>query len=339
MAPITRLNQEAAIRLSEHFEVRHLSNNYLATTIVDAQNLFQFNNAELPQDNLPQFENTIYSNNPEFVEKARNQLNDVWKNCPIPTIMTLEAINANSPKNSTLSNNSVARASKKLDGHIVIEDERKPEQIKEQDILEKIIHAKKQSISDSEKQVIRTYGTNAHAIVNPPDHLHLPNLLFHIYHMEKTSTYGAEDAITINLWVKKGEGFAYVPVALITDNPDSVTFFRRTLSGTPAEKNVQVVKKEELQIRVYGNTLFAGWTIKIPLLEDYILPPSCLLIEGHGNLKTNAQTIMIPSGYRLYSEFNGFEAFVTFLHPISNYSGPGTDGYLGRDTIMEFYPP
>jgi predicted transcriptional regulator len=343
LAPITRVNQEAALRLLEHCEVRHLSNNYLATTIVDAKKLFQFNNPESPQNDLEsdlRFENTLYSNNPEFVGKARNQLNDVWKNCHVPTKSTLETINkANTSRNDALSNNSVARTSKKLDGHFVVEYERDAGQLTEQEIIDKIIQAEKQSTLDSENNVIRTYGTNANAIVHPPDYLNLPDLLFHIYHMEKSSTYGAEDAITINLWLRTENEFAFVPVALITDNPDSAVFFKKTFAGIPAEKNVQVVKKDELQIRIHGNTLFAGWTISIPLIGQYVLPPSCLLIEGQGNLQTSAQTIVIPSGYRLYSEFNGFEAFVTFLHPLSKYSGPGTDGYFARDTIMEFYPP
>jgi sugar-specific transcriptional regulator TrmB len=343
MAPITRVNQEAALRLLEQCEVRHLSNNYLTTTIVDAKNLFQFNNPELPQDDIDsdiRFENTIYSNNLEFVEKARNQLKDIWKNCQVPTKMTLELINkANKSQNDSISNNSVARTSKKLDGHFVIEYEREAKQLTEQELIDKIIKAEKHLANDSENNVVRTYGTNANAIVHPPDYLNLPDLLFHIYHMEKSSTYGVEDAITINLWLKTENGFAFVPVALITDNPDSAAFFKKTFAGIPAEKNVQVVKKDELQIRIHANTLFAGWTISIPLIGQYVLPPSCLLIEGQGNLKINVQTILIPSGYRLYSEFNGFEAFVTFLHPLSKYSGPGTDGYFGRDTIMEFYPP
>jgi sugar-specific transcriptional regulator TrmB len=343
MAPITRLNQEAAMRLSKQCAVRHLSNNYLTTTIVDSKNFFQFNNPDFSQENnnnLLRFENTIFSNNPEFVGKARNQLNDIWKNCHAPTAVTLETItNANLHENSFLSENPAARSSSKLDGHSVIENDKEINLIDEQDILDKIINSEKRPIDCDGKQVIRTYGANAQTIVRPPGYLNLPEMLFFIYHMEKNSTFGAEDAIQINLPLEKGNSSSFIPVALITDNPDSVDFWRKSFLGLPAENSVQLVKKDELKIRIYGNNLFAGWTVKIPLLNQYILPPACILIEGYGNIMTHSHTVMIPSGYKLYSEFNCFEAFVTFLHPLSKYSGPGTDGYFGRDTIMEFYPP
>jgi hypothetical protein len=38
-------------------------------------------------------------------------------------------------------------------------------------------------------------------------------------------------------------------------------------------------------------------------------------------------------------EANFFDAFVTFIHPASKYSGPGTDGIFTRDLIMTKYPP
>jgi hypothetical protein len=41
----------------------------------------------------------------------------------------------------------------------------------------------------------------------------------------------------------------------------------------------------------------------------------------------------------LINECNGFEAFVTFFHSSSKYSGPGTDGFLARDAIQTVYPP
>jgi hypothetical protein len=327
----------------EHCEVRHLSNSYLATTIVDSQKLFQFNNPDLPQNNsdsILRFENTIYSDDLEFVGKARNQLIDVWKNCQVTTAVTLETItNSNLRGNGSQLGNPAARSSKKLNGHFVIENEEETKKMGEQDILDKIIHSEKRPINCDGKQVIRTYGANAQTIVRPPGYLNLPEMLFFIYHMEKDSTFGAEDAIQINLPIETGTGSSFIPVALITDNPDSVYFWRKSLAGLPAENSVQLIKKDELKIRIYGNNLFAGWTVKIPLLNHYILPPSCLLIEGHGNIMTHSHTVMIPSGYKLYSEFNCFEAFVTFLHPLSKYSGPGTDGYFARDTIMEFYPP
>ena len=63
-----------------------------------------------------------------------------------------------------------------------------------------------------------------------------------------------------------------------------------------------------------------------------------MLIEGYGNVKTEAYTIVQPSGGKFKAKQNGFNAFVTFMHPSSKYSGPGTDGFLVRDFIGEITP-
>jgi hypothetical protein len=43
------------------------------------------------------------------------------------------------------------------------------------------------------------------------------------------------------------------------DNPQGVLHRRNVYAGTPFEKNYQLVNKDQLEVRVYGNTLFAGW--------------------------------------------------------------------------------
>ena len=95
-----------------------------------------------------------------------------------------------------------------------------------------------------------------------------------------------------------------------------------------------------MQIRVHGNTLFAGWTVPIPLYpSEHVLPPACVLIEGYGDIKTDAYRIIEPSGAEVKVKQNGFDAFVTFMHPSSKYSGPGTDGFLIRDFFLEVTKP
>jgi hypothetical protein len=71
---------------------------------------------------------------------------------------------------------------------------------------------------------------------------------------------------------------------------------------------------------------------------ETLLPPACILIEGYGNVKTEAYTIVQPSGGEFKAKQNGFNAFVTFMHPSSKYSGPGTDGFLVRDFFGEITP-
>jgi hypothetical protein len=142
------------------------------------------------------------------------------------------------------------------------------------------------------------------------------------------------------LWQKTRKGEAFVPVAVAYENPKNEAIFKRILAGTPAGQNVQLVKEDELQVRIHGKTLFAGWTVPIQLFpREYVLPPACLLIEGYGDVKTRGRTAIHDSGFKSETEGNLFAAFVTFIHPASKYSGPGTDGVFTRDLIMTKYPP
>ena len=63
-----------------------------------------------------------------------------------------------------------------------------------------------------------------------------------------------------------------------------------------------------------------------------------MLIEGYGDVKTEAFSIVQVSGGKFTARQNSFDAFVTFMHPSSKYSGPGIDGYLVRDYIMDVSP-
>jgi hypothetical protein len=79
--------------------------------------------------------------------------------------------------------------------------------------------------------------------------------------------------------------------------------------------------------------------VPIPLFPSrYVLPPACMLIEGYGDAKTASYTITGPSGEGFTAKQNGFDAFVTFIHQSSKYSGPGTDGFFVRDFVMDVSP-
>jgi hypothetical protein len=160
-----------------------------------------------------------------------------------------------------------------------------------------------------------------------------------VYHIEEQSGLGKEDAAKIYLWLETPTGYTYVPVAIIGVNPLAHDFWKSCYIGVPAGQNTHLVNKDEIQIRVHGNTLFAGWTVPIPLHPPkYSLPPACLLIEGHGKVKTVVYSTVPPSGQKHVFEQNYFDAFVTFFHPTSQYSGPGTDGYFIRDMICTTFP-
>jgi HTH-type transcriptional regulator, sugar sensing transcriptional regulator len=332
MAPIISENIDFADGISNYGEIKHVAKGLPETTIIDNEHLFQF---QTLKSDKKSFENVFYSNEAEYVHKTQNMLNEVWNNAKTPSAITLNSIASVTISKS--SNHVVYKATKKMIGHTPMEDYEAERDLTEKSIIEKIINARK---NPPRTDAVIMYSTNGQAIINPPSHMNLPTILFHTYHMEKHSTHGAEDSMMIHLWLNTPNGEVFVPCAALTDTPEAVDFYRKVCANTPAETNVQLVKKNEIEACIHGNTLFIAWSVNIPLLEGkYSIPPSCLQIEGYGKVITTAYRATLPSGYTFKTEGNLLEAFVTYLHPTSKYSGPGTDGALGRDTILEFYPP
>ena len=345
MAPITSENLEAAQQLLKCCEVRHVPTGYLGTTIVDGKHLFQFKNPPPEEEKLraiPYFKNTFYTNDLEYVEKTKTMLNSIWKNAQPPSVITLDAIKSTvTPSVNRLPDRTVRRVFKKIEGTTFVEEEKPLRQLTEKDVLNKIIDARKLAVKGiTSKDVIIRYSSSGQAVIHPPDYLNLPDMLIGINHFEKHHPFGTEDAIMVFLWRKTQKNYAYVPVAFVGDNPETMDFWRGCFAGLPLEENLQLVKKDQLHIGVYGKTLFAGWTVPIQLFpKSHTLPPSCIILEGYGDIKTNTFSVIPPSNYRTVYEYNGFEAFVTFMHPSSKYTGPGTDGFLYRDYFATTYLP
>jgi len=344
MAPITSENLNAAQKLLKSFQVRHVPAGYLGITIVDGQHLFQFKNPPPEEKELRgimYFENTFYTNDSEYVEKTENMLNSLWKNAQSPSAISLESvIGPPQAKENPLSESTIPKTIKEVNGPILLEDRNHSPEITEKDVLRKIINAKINPVITPSKGVVIQYGSVGQAIIHPPASFNLPDMLIHILHFEKHSTFGAEDAILACLWQETPKGHLFVPAAFVHDNPKASRYWKEVFSGIPFEQSIQMVKKDELQIRIHSNTLFCGWTVPIPLLPPPLsLQPSCILLEGYGHLKTGSFTVANPSGYKTTHEYNGFEAFVTLLHPESKYSGPGTDGFIARDDVSTTYPP
>ena len=357
MAPIVNEDLKASEKLSKICSVRHVPPNYQPTTIIDGKYLFQFKKTNLKKQALnstPNFENSLFTNNPEYVQKMKIMLNEIWKNASPPSVDNLKTIFGTTVRSQsgyfpgairspgpdgTFHPLPPAEPAKK-DRYAVIEivNEDPLGKMTEQDVLNEIISAQK-ALPKNQPGIYRVYSSQATAIIHPPDFFKLPPILIRVHHIEKHSTSGQEDIIMINLWLETASGPAYVPVAVLSDNPKAPFIWGKHSGATPANRNVQLATKDELQVWVHGNTMFAGWTVPIQLHpSDYILPPACLLIEGYGNVKTEAYSVIQPSGGKLTAKQNGFDAFVTFMHPASKYSGPGTDGFLVRDFIMEVTP-
>jgi hypothetical protein len=177
-------------------------------------------------------------------------------------------------------------------------------------------------------------------VIDPPKLFNLPKMMISAVHIEKQSSLGEEDTVHVSLWLKTPTCYGFVPVAIIHDRPETATIWKKSYTGPPAEHNIQTVKKDEIQVRIHCNTLFAGWTVPIQLWPPlYSIPPACILFEGYGNAKPGRSTMITPAGVTNKMEYNSVEAFVTFMHPASKYEGSGTEGILLRDCIIDVYPP
>jgi sugar-specific transcriptional regulator TrmB len=340
MAPITKDNLQAAQELLKFCAVKHVPTSYFDTVIVDGKRLFQ---SQASPSQKPALTPHFYTDDLEYVEKTQKMLNDVWRNAHIPSTTTLESIKPFNPAGAPLSEHKAFSRSKGVHEKLAYGFEKKPVSVTEKDILNKIINAKKYP-ANWPNDPIRFYGSGATAVIHPPESFNLPDILIVANHWNKQSSFGAGDVLHFSLWLETPKGYAFVPVARVSDDANRETkgpdFGNAVYAGTPAGQNVHLVKKDELQIRFHGNTFFAGWTKPIPLVPSkYTLPPACILLEGYGELVTSVFDFMFPSGARTTNEVNGFDAFVTFFHPASQYSGPGTDGTVGRDVVATFYPP
>jgi sugar-specific transcriptional regulator TrmB len=341
MAPITNENLRSAGKLSKHCAVKHVPLNYWRTLIVDGRYILQFrkhpSDLEKPESAV-HFESAFYSHDLDYLKTMRTALNDIWKKAQtLLTIRTKSTLDPLGPAVIPLPE----RALLKKGSGINLIDIKPPGTLTEKDVLNKIINARKFPVKDPSKDISRLYASRGKAVIHPPDYFNLPDMIISATHAEKQSTFGGGDHLMVFVWQKTPKGYAYVPVAIVAEeNFEGQAIFEMMLANTPAGQNVQMVKRDELQIRIHGKTLFAGWTVPIQLFPPhYVLPPACLLIEGYGDVKTGGYTLIHASGFKSEVEGNYFAAFVTFIHPESKYSGPGTDGVFARDLIMTKYPP
>jgi sugar-specific transcriptional regulator TrmB len=347
MAPITCENLDAAQQLLKFCEVRHVPTGYLGTTIVDGRQLFQFKNPPPEEEKMqvtPYFENMFYTNDLEYVTKTKTLFDDIWKNARTPSSITLQSLIRTAPQPAN-PNSAIPVSSRKImklksNIKLINKDKNQLKRLTEKDVLKRFLYSQKEPAKNSSKSRITMYASTGQAIIHPPKKFNLPDMLLQILHIDKKSSFGAEDALVISLWLDTAKGHAYVPVAVVHDHPGTNEFFKTWHDGFPAQHNIQLVKKDELQIRMHCNTLFAGWTVPIPLLpKPYSLPPSAILLEAYGDVKTGTFSYVTRSGNKVKGVLNGFEAFVTLFQSTLKYTGPGTEGVLHRELIAEMVPP
>jgi sugar-specific transcriptional regulator TrmB len=342
MAPITKDNFGAAKDLSKFCEVRHVAASQLATTVIDNKYLFQFETSSPGEEELEYASPPFYSEDFEYVGKVKVMLDDLWRNARTPSPITLEALTQSPINRLNVVSDDCYTASKPDSPYqkMLFPIIEKPRAITEQEVINKIRHAKKQPVKNPLKDKAVFYGKQSSAVIHPPAYLNLPDMIITLSIWNEKSTPGAQNWLMIQLWLDTPKGKAFVPVAHVRDSGINLEASRAAFAGYPLVENLQEISKVEFQVQAYGNIRFAGWTRPIPLIPPkYILPPSCILFEGYGKIKPGVIITRFPSGFLNVMEYNGMEAFVTFFHPASKYSGPGTDGTMNRELIMTIKPP
>ena len=336
MAPINRKNFQKDDRLFKCCDIRHVRANFCETTIVDGKYLLQVNadgarNTETATN--ASFSSAYYTEETDHVGEMKAALNELWKNAQPISSNTLENTVLFGSPTIPFPENSLLRKS-----FLGIFEMKPPNILGEQEVLQKILNSKKLTVHNPLKDVSRMYASVGIALIHPPNSFKLPSLVIMAFHVDKNSSFGAEDYLVIYQQLEP-EGY-WVPVTIAGDNPNAVEILKETHKGTPAGNNHVLLKKEDIEITVRGNTMFAAWAVEIPLYPSTLtLPPACIQIEGYGNIRTVGYRTIEPSGFKHDVEQNYFDAFVTFFHPSSSYSGPGTDAVFCRDYISTNYPP
>ena len=303
MAPITSENLNAAQQLSKYCQVRHVPSGYLQTTMVDETHLFQFNSPphELEKSGAPpQF---IYTSDRARVKKIGLMLNSIWKGAS--SISTVPMDTSRSPRPETKDPKAIAAFAAGMK------------------LFQTDIWAKAEKVR----------GTVGNVLIHPPSHLGIPAMRMSAFHYGKDSLFGEGNSLYINLRLKTTKGYNWVPVAGIETNETAMIPSKALVLGTPAAKNFQLVKPDELQVRKQGNTLFVGWTVHIPLPPTaHILPPACMLFEAYGKPNHVLKSSPMGNFISMY-ESDNYDAFVTFLDPSWKYSALGTHGVLGTNVV------
>ncbi len=339
MAPIVSENLKAALKLKNHCEVRHTSPDIVRTIIIDGEKMARLDESSINETNhqLISGSQIPYTRNLESVKKAQGYFESTWRNSYSPSGVTIGAI-FKKEKQSIKSISENARAEEgRFSGILYLKDNfPKPT---ESQVLHKMLAGKKFLLRNYEQEGIVNYGSRARAVIHPPAFFNLPDFMIEVIHNNKQSSFGPEDALRIYWRSDETGNRKYVLAAVVTDSRIA-SKARKTICPDCNDVEIQVIREDELQVRIFGNTLFAAWTIPIQFSPTlYTLPPACIMFEGYGKIRTKLNVIKTRGGQLQIYEINDYEAFVTFFHPKSKYSGPGTDGEYAREAIVTILPP
>lgn len=331
MVPIVTENLSNVQELMDFCEIKHIPLGYFETVIIDGKHLFQFKE-DYPEDEdkfgSNFFKNTFYTNDLDYISRTQKLLYDLWEKTRNPSFNPL------TPKVISDSTNLTHRSLRRIWKNKKLKLDFRPKIfVTEKDVLKKYTEMKNASKNTPEK--LRFLGTRAYAIIHPPEHFQLPEMLIGVLQEDEASSFGAENILKIFLRKNNSIDSPFELVTHIQNSQKSASYRKSKLSGFPGFRDVTFVKENQLIIRAYGNTLFAGWTVPIQLEPyNYVLPPSCILFEGYGMVHPGIFDLSFPNGKRIKVWYNNLDAFVTFFHQSSKYIGSGTEGMIDRNSVQ-----
>jgi hypothetical protein len=311
-------------------------------TIIDDLYLFQFNSStsyEGSDNKINNFQNLFFTTNLKYIRETKENLGAVWIKTRTPPSTTLQAIIRPSvPKD----NKSIIEQQHRTLDKLSIFKSREIKSTTEETVNRYYRTLKRYPIARNSKnkipEIARFFGTGGFAFIHHIPQLKIPEFIVGVFKANFDSSFGEDNHLLIFIKNEKSSDRIFEPAAIIQTNPDIIDYRQKAYENTNVESNIRLVGKDKLQILAKGNTLLVGWTIPIPLVPgNHVLPPSCILFEGYGKIKSGSFTNVFPSGRKQDSYYNCLEAFVTYFHPSMKYSVPGTEGFLDKEFLFTSY--
>ena len=150
MAPLDLDNLEAAKKLANKYEIKHVPINFLTMLLVDGKNLFMFKSPPVndwTSEALFYMGDTFYTNDPKSIEKVSEMLTDAWKRgmeisqitaqpgMKLPTVEVANVENVSSLVDLMLKNN--------VDSVLITENRKPIGLITDRELLREIVESQK----------------------------------------------------------------------------------------------------------------------------------------------------------------------------------------------------
>jgi hypothetical protein len=163
-----------------------------------------------------------------------------------------------------------------------------------------------------------------------------PQILFDGFHLE-SSDIGAGDVIKIWYYTGLPSPMTYLPIAIFTDIPSHISFFRELYGNLPT--SIQLVDSSSISAFRLGNTkiITVFWKIALEVPDEHwgpkgaivvpsmSIPPGLIIFKGHGDAIPGSST-SYPNP--LYGQtwtqtvtWTGYSADALFMCPNWHFGG------------------